>query len=147
MARGIHRLTARGAATLLKAGRHADGGNLYLQIAPSGTRQWTFLFQLHGKQREMGLGNAGQGNVTLAEAREKALEARRLLANGIDPIDARKDVKEKARTEEAKFGKFADDYVASQQTQWSNPKHAAQWRMTLGEAYCSLIRPMAIATI
>ena len=87
MARGINRLTVRAVATLTKPGRHADGGNLYLQIAQSGSKQWTFFFQLNGKQREMGLGGAGQGGVTLAEARDKAIEARRLLTQGIDPIE------------------------------------------------------------
>ena len=56
MARGIHRLTTRGVSALNKPGRHADGGDLYLQIATSGTSQWTFFFKLNGKQREMGLG-------------------------------------------------------------------------------------------
>ena len=85
MARGINRLTVKAVAALSKPGRHADGGNLYLQIAQSGTRQWTFFYQLSGKQREMGLGSAGPGGPTLAEAREKASHARRLLTEGIGP--------------------------------------------------------------
>jgi integrase len=144
---GIHRLTARGAATLSKPGRHADGGNLYLQIAPSGTRQWTFFFQFNGRQREMGLGSAEAGNVTLADAREKAVEARRLLAQGIDPIEARKGVLASARVAGVKFGKFADDYVKSHKSGWSNTKHAAQWNMTMGNAYCSDLRNKSIAVI
>ena len=147
MARGIHRLTTRGVAALNKPGRHADGGNLYLQIAPSGTRQWTFFFQLNGKQREMGLGNAGAGRMTLAEAREKAVAARRQLAQGLDPIEERKSSKASAQAADIKFGKFADDYVETHRSQWSNSKHAAQWSMTLGDAYCSLIRPKAIAVL
>lgn len=147
MPRGIHRLTARGAATLTKPGRHADGGNLYLQIAPSGTRQWTFFFQLNGRQREMGLGSAEPGNVTLADAREKAVEARRQLSQGIDPIEARKGVLASAKIAGVKFGKFADDYVKSHQSEWSNIKHAAQWDMTMGDAYCSSIRNKSIAGI
>lgn len=147
MPRGIHRLTARGAATLTKPGRHADGGNLYLQIAPSGTRQWTFFFQFNGRQREMGLGSAEPGNVTLADAREKALEARRHLSQGIDPIEARKGVMASARIAGVKFGKFADDYVKSHQSEWSSTKHAAQWNMTMGDAYCSSIRNKPIAAV
>lgn len=45
----------------------------------------------------MGLGNAGPGRMTLAEARDKAMEARRQLAQGIDPIEARKGIKASAR--------------------------------------------------
>lgn len=147
MPRGIHRLTARGAGTLTKPGRHADGGNLYLQIAPSGTRQWTFFYQFNGRQREMGLGSAEPGNVTLADAREKAVEARRQLSQGIDPIEARKGVLASARIAGVKFGKFADDYVKSHQSEWSNTKHAAQWNMTMGDAYCSSIRNKSVAAI
>jgi hypothetical protein len=43
MTRGIHKLTARAVMAINKPGRHADGGNLYLQISQSGTRQWTFF--------------------------------------------------------------------------------------------------------
>lgn len=147
MARGIHRLTTRGVAALVKPGRHSDGGNLYLQISPSGTRQWTFFFQYNGRQREMGLGSAEAGNVTLADAREKAVEARRQIAQGIDPIEARKGVLANTKIAGVKFGKFADDYVKSHQSEWSNTKHAAQWNMTMGDAYCSSIRNKPIATI
>ena len=147
MARGINKLTVRTVATLTKPGRHADGGNLYLQIAQSGTKQWTFFFQLNGKQREMGLGSAGQGGLTLAEARERAIEARRLLTQGTDPIDARNGVKATAKVAGVKFAKFADDYVKSHKSEWSNDKHAAQWSMTLGDAYCAVIRPKPIGAI
>ena len=147
MARGINKLTVRNVATLTKAGRHADGGNLYLQIAQSGTRQWTFFYQLSGKQREMGLGSAGPGGMTLAEAREKAIEARRLLAQGIDPIDTRNGVKATAKVAGVRFGKFADEYIKSHKSEWSNAKHADQWAMTLGDAYCALIRPKPIGVI
>lgn len=147
MARGINRLTVRAVATLVKPGRHADGGNLYLQIAPSGTRQWTFFYQLNGKQREMGLGSAGQGGITLAEARDRAIEARRMLTHGIDPIDARNGVRATAKVAGVIFGKFADEYIKSHKSGWSNPKHADQWSMTLGDAYCALIRPKPIGAI
>lgn len=147
MARGINRLTARSAASLTKPGRHADGGNLYLQIAQAGTRQWTFFFQLNGKQREMGLGSADANTMTLAQAREKAIEARRQLAQGIDPIEARKGVRASARVAGAQFGKFADEYVKSHKSQWSNAKHAAQWSMTLGDVYCGQLRSKPIGAI
>jgi hypothetical protein len=97
MARGINRLTARAVSGLTKPGRHADGGNLYLQISPSGTRQWVFLYERHGRQREMGLGSAAPGNMMLGVAREKAIEARRQLAQGIDPIEARNGIKATAK--------------------------------------------------
>ena len=73
MARRLNRLTVREVKTLTKPGRHADGGNLYLQIAPTGSKQWVFMFQHNGRQREMGLGRAETGEVSLAEARDPRL--------------------------------------------------------------------------
>lgn len=72
---------------------------------------------LQGRAREMGLGSASL--FTLAEARERAAGFRRMLADGIDPIEARKT--EKAR----KAG-------------WRNAKHAAQWTATL-DTYASTV--------
>jgi hypothetical protein len=44
MARSIHRLSARTVASLTDTGYHADGGGLYLQISPTGTKSWIFRF-------------------------------------------------------------------------------------------------------
>jgi integrase len=45
------------------------------------------------------------------------------------------------------FGSFADEYVKAQRSGWANSKHAAQWEMTLGDAYCRSIRKMPIAEV
>jgi hypothetical protein len=73
MPQRIHRLSARGVATLSAPGRHADGGGLYLSISKDGAairRRWVFLYRRHGRLKEMGLG--GAMTVTLAQARELA---------------------------------------------------------------------------
>ena len=80
-------LTARQVQTAKTPGMFADGGGLYLQVAPSGGKTWIFRFQLRGRRRDMGLGSATV--FSLAEARQKAADAKRLVANGIDPIDQR----------------------------------------------------------
>lgn len=147
MARRLNRLTVREVKTLTKPGRHADGGNLYLQISPAGAKQWVLLFQMNGKQREMGLGRADTGEVSLAEARDRAIEARRLLSQGLDPIEVRKSARASAAAASMTFGAFADEYVESHRSGWSNAKHAAQWGMTLGDTYCRTIRSKAIADI
>lgn len=108
MARATKRLTARTVATVTKPGRHADGDGLYLVVDPSGARRWLFLFRRQGKLKEMGLG--GISTVSLAEAREKAAEARRVLADGRNPIEARRAAE--ARAEHATtFGPFADSLI------------------------------------
>ncbi len=56
MARQVQRLSARAAATLTKAGRHADGGGLYLNVTESGAKSWVFMWKVAGKRREIGLG-------------------------------------------------------------------------------------------
>src|SRR6516164_2932769 len=92
MARQINRLTARTVAAITEVGRHADGGNLYLSISTNGGRRWVFLYRWHAKPTEIGLGSAR--DVTLARARELAAQARRNLAEGINPKDARKGSKQ-----------------------------------------------------
>jgi integrase len=147
MATKINRLTARMVSTLSEPGRHSDGANLYLEIKKTGARSWVFMYRLGGKQRELGLGSAGPGGVTLAQAREKAAEARRQLQDGIDPLAGRKAAEAARKAATTTFGQFADAYVADHRSGWSNPKHAAQWKMTLGDAYCSKIRQLPIAEI
>ena len=72
--KAVKKLTARAAATIVEPGRHSDGEGLYLNVTPSGTRSWLFMWKRGGKRREMGLGSAG--SVSLARARELASECR-----------------------------------------------------------------------
>lgn len=57
-------------------GRYTDGRGLALLVKPSGTRSWVLRYQIDGCRRDLGLGPYPE--ITLARAREKALEARRL---------------------------------------------------------------------
>jgi integrase len=131
MARGIGRLSAV-ALPKLKAGMHPDGGGLYLQVTEGGARTWIYRFMLHGRAREMGLGPLHI--VTLAEAREKAREARKLRHEGIDPIEARRAQRSEERLAAATvmtFKECAERYIDAHKAGWRNPKHAAQWPSTL----------------
>lgn len=86
---------------------------------------------LDGKPRKMGLGPLH--TVTLADARQRATEARRKVLDGIDPIDARDAERSKAKIEAAKamtFLQCADKYIAAHRAGWHNKKHAAQWDST-----------------
>ena len=84
-------LNARKVETLSKPGRYSDGGNLYLFISSNGGKRWTFFYRFgktaEGKpiRREMGLGSAAKGQVSLAEARERAVDARKLLNARLTP--------------------------------------------------------------
>ena len=70
MSRTLHRLSAVKVAAAKKPGFIADGGNLYLRIAPGGSRQWMFRFALAGKTRDAGLGS--YPTVSLVKARQEA---------------------------------------------------------------------------
>ena len=127
------RLTARGVDSLKEPGRYGDGGRsgLWLRVTEGGNKSWIFRFMRHGRAREMGLGPYPE--VTLADARELALEARRLLRRGIDPIDDRKRRKAEnlVAAGEIAFAEAARRYVADHRDEWRNAKHAAQWSTTL----------------
>jgi hypothetical protein len=126
MPRALNKLSARFVATATEPGRYSDGGSLYLSVSTNGGRRWVFMYRWEGKIREMGLGSAR--TVTLAKAREKAAEARLLLAEGRDPLT----VKETQKTIPT-FGEVADDLIAAMEGSWKNDKHRAQWRITMTE--------------
>ena len=115
-------LTARRVATA-KPGRHSDGRGLILLVKPSGARSWVLRYQIDGRRRDMGLG--AWPEVTLAMARERGLAARRLTAEGRDPLS------EKKRVKRLRFRDAADALIDSKRSGWRSPKHAAQWVSTL----------------
>jgi integrase len=82
------RLTAKQVEHLHKPGRYADGDGLYLQVTESGVRSWVLRYERNGRERMMGLGTLR--DFSLREARERARRARQQLADGLDPIDAKR---------------------------------------------------------
>jgi integrase len=132
MARLFDRLTpTQVKSQSLTPGRHADGGNLYLNVGGAGQRRWVFLYKERGtgRVREMGLGSAGKAGVTLANARRKATDARRALADGIDPLQHKRASRPAVGE---LFGEYADKYIENVVVKEAkNPKHVDQWRMTL----------------
>ncbi|TRO94325.1 DUF4102 domain-containing protein [Glycocaulis profundi] len=132
MARPRNRLSARAVATETRPGFHPDGGNLYLRVAPAGSKSWVFRFTLNGKARMMGLGPVDL--VSLSEAREKALEARKLLLDRVDPLEHRRLERASRKAAAASvltFREAAERFIEAKAPEWSNPKHAKQWEATL----------------
>ena len=87
LGRQSNRLSARTAVAASKPGYHPDGNGLYLQVSPTGTKSWIFRYSLNKRSREMGLGELTL--VSLAEARQASLSSRKLLEEGVDPIEER----------------------------------------------------------
>ena len=132
MARHGYRLTVRGVAAKSRPGMYSDGGGLYLQVARGGSKSWIYRFMLHGRSRDMGLG--GIDVVLLAEAREKALEARKVVKAGTDPIEHRNVRQAQAAVDAATAKTFrycAESYIEGHKGEWKNAKHQSQWRNTL----------------
>src|SRR6266851_5078243 len=112
MARVIGKLNALKVDRAKQPGMYGDGGGLYLRVTEDGAKNWVFRFMLRGRPRWMGLGPLAL--YSLQEARGKALEARRLRHEGIDPIEARRAVRTQERLEAAKvmtFGQCAENYI------------------------------------
>ena len=84
-------LTSLRINSLSVPGRYGDGNGLYLVVDPSGAKRWVLRTVVHGVRRDMGLG--GLRLVSLAEARSKAQEYRRLAREGGNPIEAKRRAK------------------------------------------------------
>lgn len=138
MARLQSKLTDADCRAAKTAGRLSDGGGLYLLVKPTGAKSWVFMWKQSGKRREMGLGSFP--TVKLARARALAAEQRVKVATGGDPIQERK------REAEPSFSECVDRFLDAMEVQWRNPKHRAQWRMTLGK-YAAPLRGRRVSEI
>jgi integrase len=130
--RAIHRLSAVKVANLKQPGYYADGGCLYLRIAPGGSKGWIFRFGLAGKMRDAGLG--AFPTVSLVKARKQAEAYRQFVAAGVDPIEQRHEEREAARIASAKamtFEQCTKAFIESHEAGWRNSEHRSQWRSTL----------------
>jgi integrase len=132
--RQFNRLSAKTVASKKSPGLYCDGGGLYLQVSPSGSKAWIFRFRspVTRKLRDMGLGPTH--TVGLPEAREKAAAQRKALLDGLDPIEARQQENQRKAMEAAKtltFSQCARSYIESHRAGWKNAKHAEQWSNTI----------------
>jgi integrase len=142
MARGIHKLTIRQVerARKRKTKMLGDGGGLYLQDGSS----WIFRYKRGGRTRYMGLGP--EALVDLPMGRALALEARKLLHAGIDPLSHRRS----ERTQKVvamTFDAAAAAYIAAHRGGWKNPKHVRNWQATIATYASPIIGPLPVQDI
>jgi integrase len=122
-------------------GRHGDGKGLWLNVTATGSRAWEFRFQIDNRTRTMFLGNLN--DVSLAEARDLAEDARRLVKRKIDPIEhrnAERDAKAAAQARETgapTFSEAAADFIQRRKDGWSAGS-LREWQRTIRD-YCHLI--------
>ena len=100
--------------------RMTDGGGLYLLVHPRGAKYWRYDFKV-GTRKTMALGQYPE--VSLLEARQKHAEAKLLVVEGKDPIEAAKCPVADNRNEGGeRFGVIADDYVRERLIEADPPK-------------------------
>ncbi|MDF3063504.1 MAG: integrase, partial [Microvirga sp.] len=129
-------------------GRHGDGGGLYLYVR-GGSRLWLHRYQINGTKRFMSLGSAD--TMSLREAREKAAEHRRQLAQKIDPLAQRKALAVGARIAAltgTSFEQLARRYVDEVRSKrWRGDKSRREWLSTLERHAFPKIGPVPVAGI
>jgi integrase len=130
----------------LGAGRHGDGSGLYLVVDPSGARRWIVRVTVKGQKNRKGaplrtdFGLGGADIVTLNQARERALEYRRMAKTGLNPrFNAQRDI--------PTFEEISRQVHIDRMPTWKNAKHGQQWLNTLRDYAFPKIGRMPIDSI
>ena len=140
---------------LKKPGLHAVGGvaGLHLQVTETGDPErpatsWVLRATVGDRRRDIGLG--GFPDVPLAQARDRARDARDLIRQGIDPVEERRKVRAALIASQAAtitFDEAADKYLGGKLHEFKNRKHAAQWRSTLQTYASPVIGKLPVAEV
>jgi integrase len=104
-----------------------DGDGLYLLIKPNGGKYWRFKYLYVGKEKLLALGTYPE--ISLNDARDKRLAARKLLANGADPSTKRKEEKRRrAYNVENSFQVVAKEWLETNKPKWTTEHAERLWR-------------------
>ena len=117
-------LTAAFVRQVCEPGKYFDGNGLFLRVEANGTKYWVQRITIRGKRCEIGLGTPDL--VSLADVRDKALENRRMVRAGGDPLQAKREAKGIMN-----FADAARAVYDLHRPTWKNDKHAAQFISTL----------------
>jgi integrase len=96
-----------------------DGGGLYCEVLPTGTKAWRYNYRLHGKQKTYTIGEYPE--IGLSDARKKRDEAKQKVSEGIDPSEQKQI--EKASIKENAFQAIAETWLEHNQTEWTASYH------------------------
>jgi integrase len=143
-------LTAKSVERTKKSGRYRCGlvRGLLLQISANGAKSWVLRYERHGRERMMGLGSASE--FSLKEARERARQARQLLADGVDPLatkHAAKQVAKQAEQRKLTFREAAQRFFDQNESKWRSAKHREQFLGTLRTHVFDVLGDMDVALI
>lgn len=120
------KLTAAFVNSVSEAGKYYDGGGLglCLRVDKAGYKRWVQRIRFNGRQRDLGLGSPPI--VSLADARERALENKRVIVSGGDPFAQRRE-----KRNSLSFAEAVDQVFTAKRAEFQNEKHAKQWLSTL----------------
>ena len=135
----MRRISAAEAKSIAQSGRYRAGETLFLNVAPGGSKSWVQRLTIDGRRRDIGLG--GYPLVSLAEAREAALENRKLARAGGDPLA------EKRRRRTPTFREAANAVHEANRPRWRNDHHIASWMQTLERHAFPILGDMAVDRI
>jgi len=100
--------------------RYSDGYGLYVEVTPGGSKLWKMAYRFEGKQKTLSFGPYPE--VSLGRARERRLEARTMLFEGVDPSATKKSDKEVRRSEiEDTFARIADELLNKEEIEGLAP--------------------------
>ena len=128
--------------------KHFDEHGLILRVRASGSKHWIWRGTVRGRRRDLGLGTFPY--VSLAEAREKAFEYRRLAKAGQDPARVHGPAetgKAEARSNAPTFRKAAAEVIDLHRPTWRNPKSAAQWEASFRDYAYPVLGDMRVDEI
>ena len=124
-----------------KAKKYFDGFGLYLEVTPTGSKLWRIKYRFENKEKRLSLGV--YPSVSLKEAREAAQDAKRLVAQGLDPsLERRKGT----TTANLAFKTIAESWLETNKDQWT-PDHHKKLTSKLTDKIYPRIGAMDIATI
>ena len=141
-------LTSAKIAALQRPGRYAVGDGAYFQISKWHTRSWIFRYERLGRAHNMGLGPYPL--ISVAGARAKARNAKRMLLDGIDPLHAKRKTRTDAllqMTRAKTFKECAEQYIATHDSDWSSEKSRAAWVSTFKNYVYPKIGTLPVADI
>ncbi len=133
-------LSPRFVETVTEPGKHFDGQGLFLRVQPNGAKQWVQRITIRGKRCELGLGSPPA--ISLATARQMALENRGKAMLGGDPLQERREARSGLTFEVAMA-----DYMAAKLDEFRNEKHKKQWRATLDTYARPVLGPKLVSEI
>ena len=110
-------------------GIYSDGDGLRLRVDKNNNKNWVFRYSMFGKSKDMGLGKFPI--VTLNDARQKLVNAKKIIYEGKDPIKLKKEQQIELKRKSITFKKIRDEFIETFQVEWSNSKHKNQWINTL----------------